>query len=58
MLIEAILAHAEILDFCDFVSPTPEEQASRSAAVQRVFEVVKHIWPDCKVCHFIFALVL
>ncbi|XP_038981453.1 terminal nucleotidyltransferase 4B-like isoform X2 [Phoenix dactylifera] len=31
--------HKEILDFCDFVSPTPEEQASRSAAVQRVFEV-------------------
>ncbi|XP_073006870.1 uncharacterized protein [Typha latifolia] len=41
--------HKEILDFCDFVSPTPEEQASRSAAVQSVFEVVKHIWPQCKV---------
>ncbi|KAG1346779.1 terminal nucleotidyltransferase 4A [Cocos nucifera] len=41
--------HKEILDFCDFVSPTPEEQASRSAAVQRVFEVVKHIWLHCRV---------
>ncbi|XP_077228080.1 uncharacterized protein LOC143861075 isoform X2 [Tasmannia lanceolata] len=41
--------HNEILDFCDFISPTQEEQASRSAAVQRVFEVIKHIWPNCRV---------
>lgn len=40
---------AEILDFCVFVSPTPEEQASRAAAVHSVFEVIKHIWPQCKV---------
>ncbi|KAK1275514.1 hypothetical protein QJS04_geneDACA022473 [Acorus gramineus] len=40
--------HQEILDFCNFVSPTPEEQASRTAAVQRVFEVIKYIWPHCK----------
>lgn len=40
---------AEILDFCYFVSPTQEEQASRVAAVQRVSEVVKYIWPHCKV---------
>nr|CAD1823764.1 unnamed protein product [Ananas comosus var. bracteatus] len=40
--------HKEILDFCDFVSPTPEEQASRAAAVHSVFEVIKHIWPQCK----------
>ncbi|MQL93319.1 hypothetical protein Taro_025959 [Colocasia esculenta] len=32
--------HKEILDFCDFISPTSEEQASRDAAVQRVSEVV------------------
>ncbi|XP_020105990.1 non-canonical poly(A) RNA polymerase PAPD5 isoform X3 [Ananas comosus] len=41
--------HKEILDFCVFVSPTPEEQASRAAAVHSVFEVIKHIWPQCKV---------
>ncbi|KAK2968459.1 hypothetical protein RJ640_004465 [Escallonia rubra] len=41
--------HKEILDFCDFLSPTPEEQASRSAAVECVFDVIKYIWPDCKV---------
>lgn len=39
----------EIIDFCDFVSPTPEEQASRTNAVQCVIEVVKYIWPHCKV---------
>ncbi|XP_019706880.1 uncharacterized protein [Elaeis guineensis] len=41
--------HKEILDFCDFVSPTPEERASRAAAVQCVFEIIKHIWPHSKV---------
>ncbi|KAK3161539.1 hypothetical protein QOZ80_1BG0078380 [Eleusine coracana subsp. coracana] len=41
--------HKEILDFCDFISPSAEEQSSRSAAVQAVSDVVKHIWPQCKV---------
>ncbi|KAH7851322.1 hypothetical protein Vadar_009801 [Vaccinium darrowii] len=41
--------HKEILDFCNFLSPTPEEQASRNAAVQSVFEVIHYIWPNCKV---------
>lgn len=41
--------HKEIVDFCDFLSPTQEEQAARSAAVQGVFEVIKYIWPNCKV---------
>lgn len=41
--------HKEILDFCDFISPSPEEQSSRTAAVQDVSDVVKHIWPQCKV---------
>lgn len=31
------------------MSPTPEEQASRTDAVQCVIEVVKYIWPHCKV---------
>lgn len=41
--------HKEILDFCDFISPSTEEQSSRAAAVQDVSDVVKHIWPQCKV---------
>ncbi|TVU35597.1 hypothetical protein EJB05_17495, partial [Eragrostis curvula] len=41
--------HKEILDFCDFISPSAEEQSSRTAAVQAVSDVVKHIWPQCKV---------
>ncbi|CAL4974797.1 unnamed protein product [Urochloa decumbens] len=41
--------HKEILDFCDFISPSTEEQSSRTAAVQAVSDVVKHIWPQCKV---------
>ncbi|KAL6570609.1 hypothetical protein OROGR_000159 [Orobanche gracilis] len=38
--------HKEILDFCDFLSPTPEEQESRNAAIEYVFDVIKYIWPN------------
>ncbi|MFS7910719.1 putative polynucleotide adenylyltransferase [Helianthus anomalus] len=41
--------HKEILDFCDFLSPTAEEQVSRNAAVESVSDVIKYIWHDCKV---------
>ncbi|CAN6483329.1 unnamed protein product [Victoria cruziana] len=41
--------HKEIVDFCDFVAPTQEEQASRAAAVNRIFEVIRYIWPHCEV---------
>ncbi|KAI3525162.1 hypothetical protein L2E82_02413 [Cichorium intybus] len=41
--------HKEILDFCDFLSPTPEEQVSRDTAVESVSDVIKYIWPKCKV---------
>ncbi|XP_010242910.1 PREDICTED: non-canonical poly(A) RNA polymerase PAPD5 [Nelumbo nucifera] len=44
-----IQLHKEILDFCSFLSPTPEEQASRNTAVECVFDVIKYIWPHCKV---------
>lgn len=41
--------HKEIVDFCDFLSPTPEEQASRNEAIKSVFGVIKYIWPSCNV---------
>ncbi|KAG8077511.1 hypothetical protein GUJ93_ZPchr0007g6194 [Zizania palustris] len=41
--------HKEILDFCEFISPSTEEQSSRTTAVQAVSSVVEHIWPQCKV---------
>ncbi|KAK4439189.1 Terminal nucleotidyltransferase 4B [Sesamum alatum] len=41
--------HKEILDFCDFLSPTREEQQSRNAAIESVFDVVKYIWPNAEV---------
>ncbi|KAK2639080.1 hypothetical protein Ddye_026875 [Dipteronia dyeriana] len=40
--------HKEIVEFCDFLSPTPEEQAFRNTAVHSVFDVIKYIWPNCK----------
>ncbi|PQQ00030.1 non-canonical poly(A) RNA polymerase PAPD5 [Prunus yedoensis var. nudiflora] len=39
----------EIVDFCEFLSPTPEEQEARTSAVERVSQVIKYIWPRCKV---------
>ncbi|XP_027341410.1 non-canonical poly(A) RNA polymerase PAPD5 isoform X2 [Abrus precatorius] len=41
--------HKEIVDFCEFLSPTPEEKAARDLAIVSVFEVLKHIWPHCQV---------
>ncbi|KAF2286026.1 hypothetical protein GH714_009767 [Hevea brasiliensis] len=39
----------ELVDFCDFLSPTPKEQAARDTAIKIVFDVIKYIWPNCKV---------
>lgn len=41
--------HKEILDFCDFLSPTPDEEASRNSAIERVSDVIRYIWPNCRV---------
>ena len=40
---------AEILDFCEFLSPTAEEQESRNAAIKSVFDVINYIWPNAVV---------
>ncbi|EYU44940.1 hypothetical protein ABFS82_13G074500 [Erythranthe guttata] len=40
--------HKEILDFCEFLSPTPAEQESRNAAIEAVFGVIKYIWPSAE----------
>ncbi|KAG6393761.1 hypothetical protein SASPL_144330 [Salvia splendens] len=36
----------KILDFCEFLSPTAEEQESRNAAIKSVFDVINYIWPN------------
>ncbi|TKY49100.1 Non-canonical poly(A) RNA polymerase PAPD7 [Spatholobus suberectus] len=41
--------HKEIVDFCEFLSPTAEEKAARDMAIESVFGVIKHIWPHCQV---------
>jgi len=40
--------HLEVIDFCRFVEPTPEEASSRRAAVSRVEELVRWIWPESR----------
>ncbi|VDQ14196.1 unnamed protein product [Trichobilharzia regenti] len=49
--------HEEIIDFFDYISPTPEEQFVREMVVARVKEVVYGLWPDCKVCLITLDLV-
>ncbi|XP_010520911.1 PREDICTED: non-canonical poly(A) RNA polymerase PAPD5 [Tarenaya hassleriana] len=41
--------HKEIVEFCEFLSPTQEERAKRDEAVESVLGVIKYIWPSCKV---------
>lgn len=41
--------HQDILDFCEFVTPTPDEHQLREAAVLRVAKVVKSIWTQSQV---------
>ncbi|KAG8474689.1 hypothetical protein CXB51_031147 [Gossypium anomalum] len=38
LILPTMVGVAEIVDFCDFLSPTPEEQAARDAAVHSVFD--------------------
>lgn len=52
------LLYAEIVDFCEFVAPTEEEQRLRAEAVQRVTGVVKTIWPTCEVLQTYFKFPL
>ncbi|KAH7292284.1 hypothetical protein KP509_29G060500 [Ceratopteris richardii] len=44
--------HQEIISFCDLVSPTKEDEELRTAAVQRVSDVIKSIWTKCQVTVF------
>lgn len=41
--------HQEIVNFCELVSPTPEEDNLRTIAVQRVAKVIKSIWKQSHV---------
>jgi non-canonical poly(A) RNA polymerase PAPD5/7 len=44
--------HSEILDFVEFVSPTPENNKKRECVVDRVRGVLLKSYPDAKVCVF------
>ncbi|KAK5776389.1 hypothetical protein PVK06_044348 [Gossypium arboreum] len=48
LILPTMVGVAEIVDFCDFLSPTPEEQAARDAALHSVFDVIKYIWLACR----------
>ncbi|KAI3436347.1 hypothetical protein D9Q98_002400 [Chlorella vulgaris] len=37
--------HQEIVEFCRYLAPSPEEQVQRQAAIDRIEGVVKAIWP-------------
>ncbi|XP_053182746.1 terminal nucleotidyltransferase 4A-like [Scomber japonicus] len=41
--------HEEIMDFFNFVSPRPEEEAMRRDVVNRIEHVIKDLWPTARV---------
>ncbi|KAF7652196.1 hypothetical protein LDENG_00100040 [Lucifuga dentata] len=41
--------HEEIVDFFDFMSPRPEEEAMRRDVVNRIENVIKDLWPTARV---------
>ncbi|XP_029308205.1 terminal nucleotidyltransferase 4A isoform X2 [Cottoperca gobio] len=41
--------HEEILDFFNFMSPRPEEEAMRRDVVNRIESVIKELWPTARV---------
>ncbi|XP_048067476.1 terminal nucleotidyltransferase 4A-like isoform X3 [Megalobrama amblycephala] len=41
--------HEEIVDFYNFMSPCPEEEAMRRDVVNRIEAVIKNLWPTAKV---------
>ncbi|KAJ1657110.1 hypothetical protein IWQ61_003436 [Dispira simplex] len=43
------LLHNEIVEFIDYISPSPEEHKLREWVVQRVDNAVKEVWPTAEV---------
>ncbi|XP_077454676.1 terminal nucleotidyltransferase 4A-like [Stigmatopora argus] len=41
--------HEEIVDFFNFMSPRPEEEAMRRDVVNRIESVIKELWPTARV---------
>lgn len=41
--------HEEIVDFFNFMSPRPEEEAMRQDVVNRIESVIKDLWPTARV---------
>ncbi|XP_022529829.2 terminal nucleotidyltransferase 4A [Astyanax mexicanus] len=41
--------HEEIVDFYDFMSPRPQEEAMRRDVVNRIETVIKNLWPTANV---------
>lgn len=41
--------HEEIVDFFNFMSPRPEEEAMRRDVVNRIENVIKDLWPTARV---------
>ncbi|XP_036929909.1 terminal nucleotidyltransferase 4A-like isoform X3 [Acanthopagrus latus] len=41
--------HEEIMDFFNFMSPRPEEEAMRRDVVNRIESVIKDLWPTARV---------
>lgn len=41
--------HMELLDFCQFVSPTKQEHEIRLNLIERIKDIVKNLWPNASI---------
>lgn len=49
VFLHASSLHEEIVDFFNFMSPRPEEEAMRRDVVNRIEGVIKDLWPTARV---------
>lgn len=50
--------HEEILDFYEYMKPTPEEHFMRRNVVKQISKVIKEVWPEAIVSFFSLCLYL
>lgn len=57
LMIEIFLSlHEEIVDFVNYVCPSPEEHWVREIIVSKVRNVISSLWRECKVSFFFLFL--
>ena len=48
-LLQAVQISAEIVEFCKFLEPTPEEEDARESSLERISDLVKSMFPSARI---------